>query len=87
MQIIGALSATLATVEQRRVDFDKMVTNVIPRRRCLQHFSGVKALRTELINDYCIARAILHQDHAEPDDDLGPLPASSLEEAELAKTS
>lgn len=30
-----------------RVDFDEVVTNVIPWRRCLQHFSRVKALGTE----------------------------------------
>lgn len=85
MQIIGALSTILATVEELRADFDEMVTNVTPRRRCLKHFSRVKALRTEVRNDYCIARAILHQDREELDDNPGLLPA--LEETELAKTS
>jgi hypothetical protein len=47
MQIIGALSTILATVEELRVGFDEMVTNVTPRRMRLQHFSRVKALRTE----------------------------------------
>ena len=27
--------------------FDEVVTNVTPWRRCLQHFSRIKALRTE----------------------------------------
>lgn len=69
----------LATVEELRVDFDEMVTSVIPRRRYLQHFSRVKALRTEGRNDYCISQAILHQDH---EDSLSLL--SILEETELA---
>ncbi len=82
----SALSTKFATVEKLRVTFNMKAIyreRVFPWRNFLQHFTRVKALRTESTSYQYLARA-LHQDHEETNDDLGFLPA--LEEIELGKS-
>ena len=91
LEICDAVSTKLATVEELRVSFEKKFADVtiasiweelIQWRRLLRKFPCVKALRTEGINNYSIARSLL-QDEEEPDDDTDFMPA--LEEIELGK--
>ena len=88
MEMAGALSTRLSTVEEICVTFDGadaiVWENYIPWRRFLRLFPGVKVLRTEGADNCCFARILL-QDHQGPDDVLAPLPA--LEEIQLVKNS
>jgi hypothetical protein len=87
MEMAGALSTRLSTVEELRVTFDGadaiVWENFIPWRRFLLQFPGVKTLRTEGADNCCFARILL-QDHEWPDDVLTSLPA--LEEIQLGES-
>jgi hypothetical protein len=80
-----ALSTKLTFVKELRVIIDKIDvpenSHSIPWRRFYERVPSVKALRTEGVNNYSVARTLL-QDHGEPDD-LAFLPA--LEEIDLGK--
>ena len=90
MQMSGALSTRLTTVEVLKVTFDKMAMADTDRvkdimwRRFYQQFPSVKVLRTEGANNTDYIARTLHQDNRSPDD-LGFLPA--LEEIDLGKNS
>ena len=83
LEICDAVSTRLATVQELCVSFEKKIAGVtiasiwedlIPWCRLLRKFPCVKALRTEGINNYSIARSLL-QDEEEPDDDTDFMPA------------
>jgi hypothetical protein len=85
IQMSGALSTMLTSVEELRVTFDDHARNSmykIPWRMFLQQFPNLKALRTEGTKNYRIARSLL-QNHEEPVDDPTFLP--SLEEIKIDK--
>ena len=85
MQVSGALSTRLTTVEELRIVFGNecyWIGNV-PWHNFYQQFPSVKVLRMEGAYAYCIART-LNQDHGEPGD-LVLLPA--LEEIKLGNES
>ena len=99
IEMSGALSMKFATVEEFRFTFDRKYDpasdeNLIAWRRFIQQFLSVKAIRIRGVNNYSIARILLHRDHGNPGEllflpvleeiDLGAKPFGEECESQLA---